>query len=90
MTDKTHIQGGAKVKRRGAPKFTKTLLKERIKSEPDQVELFATSGMGPQFHGTADNLPENTEFLVVGPNPYSQRDWYAKIHKGRGGSLVVK
>jgi hypothetical protein len=45
--------------------------------------------MGPQFSGTADQLPEDAEFNVVGPDPYTRRDWYATVKWGVRGTLTV-
>lgn len=85
----TTVQGGAQVKLGGSKSFTKTLFTARVKQEPENVRLFATSHMGPQFSGTAAELPKDMEFLVVGPNPYNQRDWYAKVKWDRTGKKLV-
>jgi hypothetical protein len=77
----THIQGGARFECAG--RRTKKALKET------KVELYATSSMGPQFSGTADQLPEDAEFNVVGPDPYTRRDWYATVKWGVRGTLTV-
>lgn len=82
----TYVQGGA----RFTGKQTKTGLKDAIKYRPHEVTLYGTSDMGPQFSNRADALPEGTCFNVVGPNPYSRRDWYASVYRGRGGKLVVR
>jgi hypothetical protein len=84
----THVQGGA-IFASSNGKRTKSQLKEAIKNDPAEVELYSTSSMGPQFHNAADQLPEDTEFLVVGPDPYTKRDWYASIKRGIRGKLVV-
>lgn len=88
MADEKFVQGGARVKLEGK-NFTKTLLKARIKEDPSKVMLFSTSNMGPTFTDSADKLPVGVKFLVVGPNPYSKRDWYATVKVGRNGKLVV-
>jgi hypothetical protein len=83
----THIQGGARFECAG--RRTKKALKEAIAADPTKVELYATSSMGPQFSGTADQLPEDAEFSVVGPDPYTRRDWYATVKWGVRGTLTV-
>ena len=84
MATTTYIQGGARYE--GVK--TKTRLKELLKTDPSSVVLYATSSMGPQFSDTADKLPQDVEFNVVGPDPYTKRDWYATVKYGTRGALV--
>jgi hypothetical protein len=83
-----HIQGGADFTSQNGKK-TKTALKAAINIDPGAVHLYATSNMGPQFRGPAADLPDDAEFVVVGPDPYTKRDWYATVKKGVKGNLVV-
>lgn len=83
-----HIQGGARFESSNGKK-TKTALKAAINADPSKVRLYATSGMGPQFNGSPSDLPDDAEFVVVGPDPYRKRDWYATVKKGVKGKLVV-
>lgn len=87
MSTITHVQGGADFTCLG--KKTKTALKKTIAENPHSVYLYATSSMGPQYSGPADMLPEDMEFLVVGPDPYNKRDWYASVKRGVRGKLTV-
>ncbi len=88
MSDK-YIQGGANFPLpEGAKKKSEAALKKMLKENPTAVTLFATSEMGPQFAGPASSLPEDVTFNVVGPDPYTKRDWYASVKQGRGGVLV--
>lgn len=75
-----HVQGGAEFQ---GPKKTKTALKKAIKDEPDQVYLYCTSFTGG-WCGLASDLPEGTQFNVVGPDPHTKRDWYANVTKSDG------
>lgn len=84
-----YIQGGAEWRTNGGKK-TKTALRTAIKEDPSSVVLFATSQMGPQFNDSADKLPDDTVFNVVGPDPYTKRDWYASVQRNNRGSLTVK
>jgi hypothetical protein len=79
------IQGGAYIP---GPKKTKGALKAAIKANPDAVELYATSNMGPQFADVASKLKVGDEFLVVGPDPYRKRDWYATVKMTANGLVV--
>lgn len=85
---KTIVQGGATFRIAPGKKPTKAALKQALKENPQGVVLYATSSMGSQFNDTADKLPPNTDFIVVGPDPYNKRDWYANVHQGRNGQLV--
>jgi hypothetical protein len=67
---------------------TKKELKENIKAAPESVFLSSTSAFGG-WSGYATDLPDGTTFNVVGPDPYTARNWYASIKKGAGGKLVV-
>lgn len=80
------VQGGADFK---GPK-TKKQLKEVVKLDPSLVMLYDTSAFGSDFNDTADKLPKNMTFNVVGPDPYKARNWYASVYRGRNGELVVK
>lgn len=82
----SYVQGGADF---DAPKKSKTAFKAAIKDHPEQVYLYATSSMGPQFRGYASMLPDDVTFNVVGPNPYGDRSWYASVKVGVKGKLVV-
>jgi hypothetical protein len=85
----THLQGGAES--RGGSKFqTKKSLKELVQSEPTAVMLYSTGLGGPQFNGNATRLEAGQEFLVVGPDPYTKRNWYATIYRKKSGALAVK
>jgi hypothetical protein len=87
MSTITHIQGGADFQCTG--RRTKKALKTLIETDASKVYLYATSSMGPQFSGKASDLPEDAEFNVVGPDPYTKRDWYATIKYGVKGKLIV-
>ena len=84
----THIQGGAESDRGGVIK-TKKELKEAVAADASTIFLYSTGLSGPQFNGLASQLPDDMEFLVVGPNPHRKRDWYATVKHGRSGLTVV-
>ena len=89
-TENIIIQGGAEFGNGSIVQRTKGRLKDLIKREPQNVFLYDTSAHGSKFSGEARKLPKNMEFLVVGPDPYSKRDWYATVYWGRDGKLKVK
>lgn len=88
IQEQTYVQGGADFRFSG--KKTKAALKAAIKDDPGEVYLFDTSAFGSKFSGSAKMLPPNISFNVVGPDPYSNRSWYATVYKGRDGVVRVK
>ncbi len=75
------------VGQRGAT--TKQALKEAVATDPASVQLYGTSPLGPQFTGdTAADCPPEHKLAVVGPDPYSRRNWYATI-EWKDGKIVV-
>lgn len=84
----TQIQGGAESDRGGNIQ-TKKALKEAVASDASTIFLYSTGLGGPQFNGLASQLPDDMEFLVVGPDPFKKRNWYATVKHGRDGKLTV-
>lgn len=85
-----HAEGGASLVEGNGDIKTKAKLRGFIKEQPESIWLYSTSQVTNQWSGRANELPPNIEFLVVGPNPYQKRDWYATVYRGRGGVLRVK
>jgi len=67
---------------------TKSALKRAVAINPDFVQLEATSLHGGEYDGRLSEAPDGT-FYVVGPDPYTNRKWYAQITK-RGTSITLK
>lgn len=82
----TDIQGGADFP---SAKKTKGELKKQLAESPELVGLYCTSNMGPQFSGMANELPEDAQFLVVGPDPFTKRNWYATVTR-KGDKITCK
>jgi hypothetical protein len=84
-----YAQGGADFTNK---KPTKAALKLAIKEAPHTVYLYDTAAMKEwqKFSGYADQLPEDITFNVVGPDPFTDRSWYASIYRNAKGGLTVK
>ncbi len=67
---------------------TKKALKDQAKAHPETIVLEATSVFGNEYDGLADHAPDGSSHTVVGPDPYTDRKWYATIEV-RGGKLKV-
>lgn len=88
-TTPTYYQGGADF----SGKRTKSNLKRAIKEEPQNVYLYDTTAPilgGPKWTGMASELPEGVIFNVVGPDPFTDRSWYASVYRGKDGVVRVK
>lgn len=65
---------------------TKKALREALKADPAGVVFDPTSlltGRTENLHG--DNVPEGLTLVVVGPDPYRTRNWYANVKRGTDG-----
>lgn len=74
-----HSQGGAFVS--GVAPKTKKALRDALKERPRDVTLESTSAFPGQYSGPAAELPGNVSFVVVGPDPYTRRDWFARVFR---------
>lgn len=72
----------------GMPFLTKKALVSELR-EGNRVRFYSTSSMGP---GPAEGFTivpvEGDTLLVVGPDPYTSRKWYATV-KVRNGKFVA-
>lgn len=76
-----HDQGGAFIS--GNRPKTKKVLKEAY-TAGKEIILDSTSAFGPAFYGSAEDLKEGDNFVVVGPDPYRKRNWYASVERKNG------
>ena len=86
------VQGGIRFHRAvpGAGSIsTKKRLRELVKDSPELLQFYTTSELGEQFAGPLDKLGQETTLLVVGPDPYRNRVWYANINRTPKGLLRV-
>lgn len=66
---------------------TKKALREALANAPTTVELDSTAAVGGHVGKTfrGDAIPEGVRLNVVGPDPYTARNWYANVTCGRDG-----
>lgn len=67
---------------------TKKALKEAAKAGVP-FTLQSTSMFGG-YNGPVTELPVGITFNVVGPDPYSKRDWFASVRRTADGTVTVK
>lgn len=67
---------------------TKKALKEAVADPVAHVALEATSMFGNEYDGNLLDAP-NGRYSVVGPDPYTDRRWYATITVADGGVKVA-
>ena len=69
---------------------TKKSLASAVKADPSKVRFQCTSEYGTVFNGAVSDMPKGATLSVVGPNPFTKRDWYASIAFTASGMLRVK
>lgn len=60
------------------PKSKKEVI-ETVKNNPGLVSLEATSVFGNEYDGPITEMPEDKVVSVVGPDPYTKRNFYLSI-----------
>jgi hypothetical protein len=70
---------------------TKAALKRAIAANPAEVYFYGTSLIGDNGldTGTLDILAKGVKYSVVGPNPYTNRKWYATVEITVSGAIRV-
>lgn len=64
---------------------------ENVPATPSEVMFDSTAAMGPgerTYRG--DDLPVEYTLQVVGPDPYTDRRWYASVSRDADGKITVK
>lgn len=84
-----YVNVGAKYIGDGSDIPTKAALKRAIADEPSNVRIYSTSGFSEQYDDIATNVVIGVKYSVTGPNPYTNRKWYATIEKLQNGKIVV-
>ena len=68
---------------------SKAALKRAIKDSPATVAFDSTSPMGESFNGGPSQIPAGVKLSVVGPDPYTDRRWYATVEITATGVVKV-
>lgn len=71
---------------------TKAALKRALKEDPASVTFDRTAVVGPDKGAgpiKGDDLPANDKLTVVGPDPYTNRRWYATVYLNTHGNISV-
>ncbi len=69
---------------------TKAALKRKFAENPDHVLLYETTMGNDHIEHFGDSLDIGVKYSVTGPNPYTNRKWYATVEKGQNGRITVK
>jgi hypothetical protein len=83
----TRVQGGARTGS-GQNFKTKAELKRAIAAH-DAVQLYDTSWPAAAARMWARELTQDLEWIVIGPDPYHDRKWYATVKRNSKGNLTV-
>ncbi len=75
----------------GTRPATKAAMKRALAEDPASVTFDGTSPMGPQHDDLSGvNIPEGLTLSVVGPDPFTKRNWYANVKiNARTGKVSV-
>ncbi len=83
------VNVGASYKNSGQDIPTKKALKDALAHTPANVNLYSTSAFGNSEGAIGSELVEGVKYTVTGPNPFTNRKWYATVTK-TGDKVTVK
>jgi hypothetical protein len=83
------VNVGVKHRSDGSDIPTKRALLGALSTNPDDVVVYGTSDFQP-FTGSAADLDIGVKYSVTGPNPYTNRKWYATMQKTADGRITLK
>jgi hypothetical protein len=88
------INAGAKYKAMGANVPSKTALKRALRDAPQDIILYTTGQFPAQeYEVTASDLGNiakpDEAWQITGPDPYTNRKWYATVTVNHLGNLKV-
>jgi hypothetical protein len=84
-----YINGGVRSATTNTPIASKAALKRAVVADPADVMFFCTSELGEVFNGRLTETPESAKLQVVGPDPYTNRRWYATVTRDAAGTIKV-
>ena len=70
------------------PKSKKEVI-AAVKTDPSKVSLEATSLFGNEYDGPITEMPVSKMVFVVGPDPYTARNFYLNITRKEDGTFKV-
>lgn len=89
----TYLNVGVRWAKTGERMPSKKALKDAIELGPDLIEFDGTSPLqsgGEKVWTLADiHQDQNLVLSVVGPDPYTNRRWYAQVRIGAKGKVRV-
>lgn len=70
---------------------SKKALKERVAEVgAENVGVFGTSMFGDENATTVEELANFRGHVIVGPDVYTKRNWYATAYRKNNGDVVIK
>lgn len=70
---------------------SKKALKERLADDPYVFTFTPVSVFNSDIRDICVwDLPKDVTLQVTGPNPYTNRKWYATVQRGPNGKPIVK
>jgi hypothetical protein len=68
---------------------TKAALKRAVAEDPDSVTLLPTAMFTTQPEVKASGVVGDDAWSIAGPNPYTDRRWYATVRRNSKGKVTV-
>ncbi len=69
---------------------SKKALKEAVAQRgADQIQVFGTSLFGDEQADNVAQLADNPRAVIVGPDVYNDRRWYATVKTRKDGTIYV-
>jgi hypothetical protein len=68
---------------------SKKAVREAVATNPASVELEATSLFGNEYGGPVADMPEGETIYIVGPDPFTKRNFYGQVTR-KGTAIRVK
>ena len=85
----SYIEVAATFKADGRPVPTKKALRDALSRDLASVTFSSVGGLNAPFHGHVGNIAdESTKLTVCGPDPFTKRNWWAKIQIKDGKVLM--
>ena len=70
---------------------TKKALKEAVAEKgAENIQVFGTSLFGNENATTVAELAQFPSAVIVGPDVYNKRDWYANVATKKDGTIYIK
>lgn len=68
---------------------TKKALAAAVAADPDAVIVCDTSAFNNRGYVPVSALADDRTAVIVGPDPYTERRWYARVTRAKSGTVKI-